>query len=75
MYGGDEVILAVSTTAVNPLQALQDLHARLPDFPSWIDSTHLRYSLIVHPSHSPLTNPMYVATYIISYSSLGILNP
>ena len=40
----------------NPLQTLAQLHARLPQFPSWVDTTHLRYSLIIHPENSPLTN-------------------
>ncbi|KAI0094770.1 ER-golgi trafficking TRAPP I complex 85 kDa subunit-domain-containing protein [Irpex rosettiformis] len=50
------IICAVSTLAANPLQALQEMHARPPDFPPWVDSTHLRYSLIVHPSNSPLSD-------------------
>ena len=58
------VIYAVSTMAVNPLQALQNLHARPLDLPPRVDSTQLRYSLIVHPSNSPLEDPMYVFTYV-----------
>ena len=54
------VIYAVSTNAVNPLQALQDLHNRNVELPPWIDPTILRYSLIVHPANSPLADPMYV---------------
>ena len=54
------VILAVSTTAANPLQALQDLASRAFDFPPWVDITSLRYFLIIHPSNSPLADPMYV---------------
>ena len=54
------VICAVSTLAANPLQALQDMLARPPDFPPWVDNTHLRYSLIVHPNNSPLSDSMYV---------------
>ncbi|KAI0697133.1 ER-golgi trafficking TRAPP I complex 85 kDa subunit-domain-containing protein [Cytidiella melzeri] len=50
------VICAVSTFAANPLQALQDMHSRPLDFPPWVDNTHLRYSLIVHPSNSPLSD-------------------
>ncbi|GBE78241.1 hypothetical protein SCP_0111240 [Sparassis crispa] len=57
------VIIAVSTNAVNPLQALQDLHARAIDFPPWVDGTHLRYSLIVHPANSPLADPIAEALY------------
>jgi hypothetical protein len=40
----------------NPLQTLAQLHARPLQFPSWVDTTHLRYSLIIHPENSPLTN-------------------
>lgn len=54
------VICAVSSLAANPLQALQDMHARPADFPSWVDGTHIRYSLIVHPSNSPLSDSMCV---------------
>ena len=59
------VVFAVSTLAVNPLQALQDMHTRPVDVPQWVDNTHMRYSLIVHPSNSPLTEPMYVPSHII----------
>ncbi|PSS37571.1 hypothetical protein PHLCEN_2v587 [Hermanssonia centrifuga] len=52
------IVYAVSTLAVNPLQALQALHARTVDFPPWVDSTCLRYSLVVHPSNSPLSKPI-----------------
>jgi hypothetical protein len=50
------VILAVSTTLPNPLQALAQLHSRALELPSWVDNTHLRYSLIVHPENSPLSD-------------------
>jgi hypothetical protein len=50
------VILAVSTTAPNPLQALTALHSRPLDFPSWVDPTHLQYNLIVHPQNSSLND-------------------
>jgi len=53
------VILAVSTTAANPLQALSQLHARPPELPSWVDNNHLVYSLIVHPKASPLSDEEY----------------
>ncbi|KAH8102427.1 ER-golgi trafficking TRAPP I complex 85 kDa subunit-domain-containing protein [Cristinia sonorae] len=49
------IIYAVSTAAPNPLQALQELHTRMIDFPPWVDVAFLRYSLIVHPSNSPLS--------------------
>ncbi|KAH7928488.1 hypothetical protein BV22DRAFT_1082749 [Leucogyrophana mollusca] len=50
------IILAVSTTAPNPLQAISTLHSRVLDFPSWVDPTHLLYTLIVHPQNSPLSD-------------------
>lgn len=49
------VILAVSTTAPNPLQAITALHSRILEFPSWVDPVFLRYTLIVHPKDSPLS--------------------
>lgn len=54
------VILAVSTTAPNPLQAITTLHSRVLEFPSWVDTTHLLYILIVHPRESPLSDEEYV---------------
>lgn len=62
------VVCAVSTLAANPLQALQDMHARSADFPPWVDNTHMRHSLIIHPSNSPLSDSMYVP--IISHTSV-----
>ncbi|PFH54797.1 hypothetical protein AMATHDRAFT_135105 [Amanita thiersii Skay4041] len=50
------IILAVSTTAPNPLQAITALHLRTLDFPPWVDTTLFRYTLIVHPNSSPLSN-------------------
>ncbi|KAG0696032.1 ER-golgi trafficking TRAPP I complex 85 kDa subunit-domain-containing protein [Suillus ampliporus] len=50
------IILAVSTTAPNPLQAITALHSRTLDFPSWVDVTHLIYTLIIHPQNSPLSD-------------------
>ncbi|KAG8219699.1 ER-golgi trafficking TRAPP I complex 85 kDa subunit-domain-containing protein [Butyriboletus roseoflavus] len=50
------IILAVSTTAPNPLQAITALHSRVLEFPSWVDTTHLLYTLIVHPRESPLSD-------------------
>ncbi|KAF8640579.1 hypothetical protein AX17_000241 [Amanita inopinata Kibby_2008] len=49
------VILAVSTTAPNPLQAITALQSRSLDFPSWVDTTLFQYTLIVHPQNSPLS--------------------
>ncbi|KAJ7293446.1 ER-golgi trafficking TRAPP I complex 85 kDa subunit-domain-containing protein [Mycena rebaudengoi] len=50
------IILAVSTTAPNPLQAITALHSRTIELPPWVDPTFLRYTLIVHPKHSPLSD-------------------
>ncbi|KAF8273905.1 ER-golgi trafficking TRAPP I complex 85 kDa subunit-domain-containing protein [Lactarius quietus] len=57
------IIFAVSTMLPNPLQTLAQLHARPPQFPSWVDTTHLRYSLIIHPENSPLTNEEAAALF------------
>ncbi|KAJ7900204.1 ER-golgi trafficking TRAPP I complex 85 kDa subunit-domain-containing protein [Mycena olivaceomarginata] len=50
------LILAVSTTAPNPLQAITALHARAIELPSWVDPTFLRYTLIIHPQNSPFSD-------------------
>ena len=50
----------MSTTAPNPLQAITALHSRVLEFPSWVDTTHLLYTLIVHPRESPLSDEEYV---------------
>jgi hypothetical protein len=50
------VIFAVSTTAPNPLQAITALHARPVELPAWVDSVYLRYTLIIHPQDSPLSD-------------------
>ncbi|KAJ8468953.1 hypothetical protein ONZ45_g17058 [Pleurotus djamor] len=50
------LILAASTNAPNPLQAITNLHARHLDLPSWIDPTIIRHTLIIHPQNSALTN-------------------
>lgn len=52
----DAVILAVSTTAPNPLHTITALHARPIQFPSWVDSTLIRYTLIIHPQNSPFSD-------------------
>ncbi|KAI0652274.1 ER-golgi trafficking TRAPP I complex 85 kDa subunit-domain-containing protein [Trametes meyenii] len=57
------LILAVTTTAGNPLQALQELTARAFDFPPWVDITSLRYFLIIHPSNSSLADPIAEALF------------
>ncbi|KIK70846.1 hypothetical protein GYMLUDRAFT_235261 [Collybiopsis luxurians FD-317 M1] len=50
------IILAVSTNTPNPLQAISNLHARAIELPSWVDPTFLRYTLIVHPKDSTLSD-------------------
>ncbi|KAL4070824.1 ER-golgi trafficking TRAPP I complex 85 kDa subunit-domain-containing protein [Scleroderma citrinum] len=50
------IILAVSTMAPNPLQAITTLHSRTLEFPSWVDTTHLVYTLIVHSQDSSLSD-------------------
>ncbi|KZT72776.1 hypothetical protein DAEQUDRAFT_749133 [Daedalea quercina L-15889] len=57
------IILAVSTRAVNPLQALQDLSTRPVELPSWVEPTALRYYLIIHPADSELTDPIAQALF------------
>ncbi|CAK5264890.1 unnamed protein product [Mycena citricolor] len=49
------IILAVSTTAPNPLQAITALHARAIELPAWVDPIYIRYTLIVHPENSPFS--------------------
>lgn len=49
------LILATSTMASNPLQSITTLQSRVIDFPPWIDSAILKFTLIVHPmASSPL---------------------
>jgi hypothetical protein len=51
------VIFAVSTTVPNPLQAITALHGRPFNFPPWVDVTStMRYTLIIHPNDSSLTD-------------------
>lgn len=50
------VILATSTNAPNPLQAISSLHARPPNLPPWVDPTALRYTLIVHTNDTNLND-------------------
>lgn len=54
------VILAVSTNTSNPLQAISNLHSRATELPSWVDPAYLRYTLIVHPKDSTLSDEEYV---------------
>lgn len=48
------MIVATSTLAPNPLQAITALHARIPELPPWVDQIMLKYTLIVHPTPSNL---------------------
>ncbi|KAG8747243.1 hypothetical protein FRC10_001859 [Ceratobasidium sp. 414] len=49
------LILATSTMASNPLQSITALHSRALEFPPWVDSTLLKFTLIIHPmATSPL---------------------
>ena len=66
------VILAVSTMTVNPLQALTTLHARALDLPSWVDPAILKYTLIVHPRQSSLSDEEYVVQVDIACGVLVI---
>ncbi|KAG6841941.1 hypothetical protein C0991_005121 [Blastosporella zonata] len=50
------LILAVSTTAPNPLQAVATLHSQALQLPPWVDTNILPYTLIIHPENSPLSN-------------------
>ncbi|KAF9056514.1 ER-golgi trafficking TRAPP I complex 85 kDa subunit-domain-containing protein [Panaeolus papilionaceus] len=50
------VILAVSTTAPNPLQAITTLHSRTLQLPPWVDNNFIKYTLIIHPERSSLSN-------------------
>jgi len=52
----NSVILAVSTTAPNPLQAITALHSRVVELPAWVDPIYLQYTLIIHPQSSPLSD-------------------
>lgn len=51
------VILATSTLAPNPLQAITHLHSRAIEFPPWVDANILRYTLIIHPSYHAKLSP------------------
>ncbi|KAG7099059.1 hypothetical protein E1B28_000934 [Marasmius oreades] len=57
------IILAVSTNAPNPLQAVTTLHSRPTDLPSWVDPSHLKFTLIVHPKDSALSDEEAGALY------------
>ncbi|KAF8167761.1 ER-golgi trafficking TRAPP I complex 85 kDa subunit-domain-containing protein [Crassisporium funariophilum] len=66
------VILAVSTTAPNPLQAITAMHSRNLQFPPWVDGNFLRYTLIIHPQNSPLTDEEAIALYNAVKKQFGL---
>ncbi|PPQ62964.1 hypothetical protein CVT24_006070 [Panaeolus cyanescens] len=50
------LILAVSTTTPNPLQAITALHSRTLQLPAWVDNNLIKYTLIIHPERSSLSD-------------------
>ncbi|KIO08413.1 hypothetical protein M404DRAFT_134508 [Pisolithus tinctorius Marx 270] len=66
------IILAVSTTAPNPLQAVTTLHSRTLEFPSWVDTTHLVCTLIIHPSTSTLSDEEATALFNAVKKQYGV---
>ncbi|KAG8699356.1 hypothetical protein FRC09_006668 [Ceratobasidium sp. 395] len=53
--GWNYPIASTSTMASNPLQSITTLHSRALEFPPWVDSTMLKFTLVVHPmATSPL---------------------
>ncbi|KAI6119835.1 ER-golgi trafficking TRAPP I complex 85 kDa subunit-domain-containing protein [Pisolithus croceorrhizus] len=66
------IILAVSTTAPNPLQAVTTLHSRTLEFPSWVDTSHLVCTLIVHPSTSALSDEEAAALFNAVKKQYGV---
>ncbi|KJA29295.1 hypothetical protein HYPSUDRAFT_176107 [Hypholoma sublateritium FD-334 SS-4] len=66
------VILAVSTLAPNPLAAITALHARSLQFPTWVDTNFLRYTLIIHPHNSPLSDEEATALFNAVKKQFGL---
>lgn len=66
------IILAVSTTAANPLHAVTTLHSRTLEFPSWVDTTHLVCTLIIHPSTSALSDEEATALFNAVKKQYGV---
>ncbi|KAH9486608.1 hypothetical protein JR316_0000673 [Psilocybe cubensis] len=66
------LILAVSTTAPNPLQAITALHSRTNQLPPWVDTNFLRYTLIIHPQNSPLSAEEAGALYNAVKKQFGL---
>ncbi|EJD04067.1 uncharacterized protein FOMMEDRAFT_106503 [Fomitiporia mediterranea MF3/22] len=50
------ILYAISTNTPNPLNALAVLYARQVGLPTWVDSVHLRYIIIVHSEGSILND-------------------
>ena len=59
------VILAVSTSTPNPLQAIDALHSRNIQLPQWVDTNFLRFNLIIHPQGSSLSDEEFVCILAI----------
>ncbi|KXN83896.1 hypothetical protein AN958_00976 [Leucoagaricus sp. SymC.cos] len=66
------IVLAASTTAPNPLQAITTLHARALQLPPWVDPNYLKYTLIVHPQNSSLSNEEATALFNAVKKQFGI---
>ncbi|KDQ08436.1 hypothetical protein BOTBODRAFT_148671 [Botryobasidium botryosum FD-172 SS1] len=67
------LILATSTFAPNPLQAITELHSRAIDLPPWIDSSNiLRYTLIVQTPDSPLSDEESIALFNATKKQFGL---
>ncbi|KAJ7596891.1 ER-golgi trafficking TRAPP I complex 85 kDa subunit-domain-containing protein [Mycena floridula] len=66
------IILAVSTNAPNPLQAITALHSRAIQFPAWVDTTFIRYTVIIHPQDSALSDEEAGALYNAVKKQFGL---
>ncbi|KZW02555.1 hypothetical protein EXIGLDRAFT_415091 [Exidia glandulosa HHB12029] len=66
------VVLAVSTSAPNPLAAITALHSRPSDLPQWVDPNMLRYTLIVHTPNSPLNDEECAALFNATKRQYGL---
>ncbi|KAK1228620.1 hypothetical protein PQX77_008273 [Marasmius sp. AFHP31] len=66
------IILAVSTNTPNPLQVITNLHSRAVDLPSWVDLTYLKFTLIIHPKDSTLSDEEAGALYNAVKKQFGL---
>lgn len=68
------VILAVSTLAPNPLQAVTELHSRYNDvrLPPWVDPVRLCHTVIIHSTTSPLNSDEAMALYNATKKQFGL---